>query len=390
MVYSKNPPFISRPEVWFLFPFFLAYSTLKSFKDFPFESYADAVLPLVFFISISFLIGRFLIPSIIPLRVRLIASRPNNSNSLRLVVILWLVICIVEIFLFGGLPLFKLGKSYSSFGISGIHGFANSIYLFLSINFFHQYRLKPTRSRLFSLLFLISWPFLVLSRGLLLLITAYFFSYLLYKFRFRTSIRNLIVALLTFLSVAFAFSYLFGALGQIRASDFSILKRLDFPSYSSPALAWIYTYLTSPLVNLYLTSQEYVPSYSFFPVATISSVFPNFLKGTLGFESGFDGYAAVRVASFLNASTAFRKPYIDFGVVGILAFGIFLGFLSFIVFLRSKRTGSLSELCMFNVLNSLSVFNFVIGSPAMILLLILLARHQADTNLDETSHSRPL
>lgn len=90
----------------------------------------------------------------------------------------------------------------------------------------------------------------------------------------------------------------------------------------------------------------------------------------LGFEVGFDAYIGAPIAAFLNAGTAFRSPYLDYGIIGIVSQSIFFGLLSAII--KKYNVKSKIVLPYYNGILALNIFNNNLFNPVFFLILVFL------------------
>lgn len=289
------------------------------------------------------------------------------SKYLRAMAYFLLLISVIEIVDFGGLPLLNiftgLPALHSEFGIPTLHGFANMVYFILLSYCLHNFLKGKGNGRYIIILLL--WPILLVSRGMFmiaLLVAGY--HYVASK-RFRLS-----SAILFFLVVGIANYFLFGLLGQSRAS-FDMSEALGTDRETSIYFLWFYVYLVSPLANLQNTIDTIYLESNGFPLATVLPIIPSVLKSIFGLDFTFGTYSGIMVEKFLNASTGFMAPYLDLKHLGIVVLSAFYGFISAIVKYRSLN-GSAFSICLLNTLLVLNIFNINFFSIPFLLSLILL------------------
>ena len=180
--------------------------------------------------------------------------------------------------------------------------------------------------------------------------------------------RIIIMYLIIFISIFF----LFGFIGEYRTRDFNLVSAMGLPEGTNIFTLWLYVYMVSPIANLQNTinATSIEPLYSL--KHTLDPLVPSVLKGLLTFDSSFGHSSGEVVHSFLNASTGFMAPYLDYGVNGIIALNIFYGVLAALIYSRrTYRDGGL--LTMFNVLMILNIFNINFFALTFLILLIYLA-----------------
>lgn len=353
---------------WYSFPFLFCLILLELNHDMPYYDFSkQGISVFIFFIFLPYIFS-YNIAAPLFRNVKLIKFNLASffANKINFLFKLWVIISFFEILFFGGLPILNIvtggTKTYADFGLPTLHGFANFIWWILVLNSIGNYLNIGKISK--RDIFIILWPFLVLSRGLvIILILQYFSSYIYHlkkiKFKF----------ILYFSIILVAMYFIFGYIGDLRSADFSLTDKYSGVNSSSTFL-WFYVYVTSPYVNLLNTINNISPAYSIIPYATVSGFVPSIFKSMLGFEVGFDAYIGAPIAAFLNAGTAFRSPYLDYGISGIISQSIFFGLLSALIKIYNVK--SKIVLPYYNGILALNIFNNNLFNPVFFLILVFL------------------
>lgn len=353
---------------WYSFPFLFCISLLWMYPEMPYANFSkQGIYVFFFFILFPYVISNGIFKLLFR-NVRLIKFKVASffANKINFLFKVWISISFIEIILFGGLPILNVftggTKTYADFGLPTLHGFANFIWWILVLNSIANF-LKSKQYNKRDLITFI-WPFLVLSRGLVIILILQFFSSYVFNLK-NIKIKYVLYWVIIITSLYFTFGYL----GDLRSSDFSLVDKYSGVNSSSTFL-WFYVYVTSPYVNLLNTINNIIPTYSFLPYATISGFVPTIFKSFLGFETGFDAYIGEPIAAFLNAGTAFRSPYLDYGIIGIIFQSVFFGIMSAII--KNYNVKSKIVLPYYNGILALNIFNNNLFNPVFFLLLIFL------------------
>ncbi len=232
---------------------------------------------------------------------------------------IWAVGTFVEIVYFRGVPLLWAlsqvqDKNYTDFGIPTLHGFMNALYLFSITALFLDYLVRRNNRILIGVLLLLTWPVLMLGRGILLgalcQMSAVFFIF------YRISTRRLLSMALLVLVIVLAF----GLIGDIRGTPNPFLSLVDsryqelFQRLPSGFL-WFYVYITSPLGNIIINVDRLTPTYV--PYFSITGLFPTVIRDRL-FPPVAHPDVFELVNNSLNVSTFYAGYLSDFGVAGSL------------------------------------------------------------------------
>lgn len=284
----------------------------------------------------------------------------------------WIVGTIFEIFVSGGVPLLWIasgnGKTYEDFGVSSIHGIMNAIYLFLTLSAFIRGVTERSRRSLLQYLLLLVWSVIVVSRALMAIVLLQSATFFLINSRASLQ-RKATFIILGILGFLFAF----GVLGDARADKFSILQSTGLgdidPRYSG--LVWIYTYLVSPVANLALNVSAGTAQLKTVPTTFLLPLLPSAVQQWLGFQTGFFAFSGYLAHDAFNVGTAFIQIYIDWGMVGLVAYDFVLGFVGHLAWRNFRRTGRADMLSLFIPCIVLTVFSNQFNQLPVIMLFAL-------------------
>lgn len=316
---------------------------------------------LVVFVLLSFL-TYFIAESVFKRRVKVSKSGVSRRGFYCLSVV-FLIFCSVN-FYFSGFRV-PIGEylgigyvRYNEFGVSGLQGFNNSLYLVMMMGFFYLSFYKKDKLSLFLFIIFLLYPVLIVSRQVLfsLVLQLFFVWYVLYGAKgFRFYLYALLVGVFSI--------YLFGYLGDLRvASDgndgyalmVDLLSATEFGQTLNSSFLWLYAYLVSPISNLQLNIDMATPSGNIVPY--IQNILPTPVRvavfGDLGFEGADNVYL---VNQNLNVGTAYLMPYLSYGWLG-MAFHSFMMFL-FIVFISLLKGRGLYGVFLYAVLIQIFVFS---------------------------------
>ncbi|KAA0987722.1 oligosaccharide repeat unit polymerase [Pseudomonas sp. ANT_J12] len=237
------------------------------------------------------------------------------SRFFRLLLVVWLLGTVFEIYYSAGVPLYwrlaGINKLYTEFGVPSLHGVMNACYL--QILSMATYLSSKTRSKklIFVIAVLLLWPVLMLGRGILLsgLIQIVCVSLVLTKISYK-KIATLVVVLLSVVVV-------FGYLGDMRqtSNPFSYLvsgtSAEVFDALPSGFL-WFYVYLTAGLSNFFHNIDTVSPAWSV--SYSMSNMLPSVVKASFGLDARNDLFTFVD--RNLNTSTIYAGFVSDVGAFG--------------------------------------------------------------------------
>lgn len=232
------------------------------------------------------------------------------------------------------------GLRYNEFGIPGLQGLINALYLCMMSIYFYASRVKEKVSS-FLFLILLLYPILIVSRQVLivLLIQIFIIWYLTSPMKV---VKKQLYVVLYFIVAIFTF----GIIGDLRVeSDVTYSARdllyslVDFnpvADYLPNSFLWFYIYFVSPTTNLLLNIQYIEPSWEFSQY--LSSLMPSPIRSALGLDGGFEGYDNVLLVSpNLNMSTAFLPAFMAFGWGGMIAHFLVMYIVSIFFILNRKK-----------------------------------------------------
>lgn len=350
-------PVIGHPTFVFVSLWTLALALASLQLVDAFSQHMNAAYTLCILVIGANICGAAVAMLMFPYRPQPAKDKPVYFRKIGPIFYLWAFISIVETIAARGLPIVWLltgdSRTYEDFGLPTLHGFANAIWLFLCFAQFAEVADGKRRIRDMVLLALLTcWPILVVSRALFVILILQISFYLLI-----TSRLKLIKVLPPALVIATIFFFAFGIVGDVRSPEFSIASALGFDQVDSTAIVflWAYAYIVSPLANLALGVATLQPSYSVFPENTLSQLLPSIIKGFLGFEKKFEGYATLTHDAF-NVGTAFFGVYYDWGVGGIILMAFIIGLVGHLVWRSARNSAKLPLLAAYCAFTALTIF----------------------------------
>ena len=275
------------------------------------------------------------------------------EGLLRGIFIFWLLLSLIEIVLFKGIPLISviiLGQydlDYKVFGVPTLHGLLNACYFTIIVGNFIAYLIRRNKKRLYFILILFIWPILLMSRamilwGLIEILCVYlFFNRITFK-----KILKIFFGIITFIIV-------FGLIGDSRNGELKQFTTSTFVSteYESAAeyipsgFVWVYLYATTPINNIVINVNKLNPQYGF--KYSLNGLIPSFIRDKMFSES--DKYALILDDEAFNVSSYFANYLFDFGVVGAVIFAGLLQFIT-VIFFFSAKSGKIGSLISYSVL----------------------------------------
>lgn len=248
---------------------------------------------------------------------------------------LWLVSFIYN----GGIPLLLIlsgsDYDYTGFGIPTLHVFIVTFTSFFSTYLFHVYVSTKSKKVLIYFLFLMLFPILLFSRGMLMInITSALFVYL--QAARKISLKK-IVLISTFTLLVL---YGFGVLGNIRlaprdteeySNELIVSLAKATPEFTNgitpPEFMWAYLYISSPLGNLQYNIDrqnrlELSPK-------TVLLYFNNeflfdFISKRINSVFEVKREHCLKFADFLTVGTTYANSYIYLGWAGMIIMGVFI------------------------------------------------------------------
>lgn len=247
---------------------------------------------------------------------------------------------LISIVIAGNLPILSLlgiGKQvrYTEFGIPGITGLFNALYLIVCNVVLLRLILCFNRVELIKFIILCTWPFLAVNRQLFIsLAIQSFFIYALVKnlnlFKYFRSWKLILVI--------FGIIYLFGYIGDLRFSRQGILylvsPTFDYPDYLPSGFIWIYSYLVSPINNLIANLSLINPIY--LPMGIVGGLVPSFAREYFYSAVGYIPPNWNLVVDVFNVSSMHQKFLMDFGIYISLVLYFLISYF-FSILLKSCR-----------------------------------------------------
>lgn len=260
---------------------------------------------------------------------------PNEKNNYTWIILL---VGLIEFFYAKNIPVVSIlrgSRSYGDFqGIPLVHTFLENAIIFYSACRYYCFLETQKKKYLREVVMILSIIVLMFHKGSLLFCIFALGNLTVAKilkkniFTIRTAIKIGVVMFLVL--------YLNGVLSNLRTGYgwndnhvifFAGAINSSWPKFLPMQLAWAYSYITSPLANLNLTSSVYNGSIDF--IRLIVTTVPIFIAKRLFPQYMIDGINEVVLHSnILNASTGYVESYVTAGI-----FGVFYFYLTFIVVL---------------------------------------------------------
>ncbi len=227
----------------------------------------------------------------------------------------WIVMIIFEILFEQNLPLialFGIGPyiGYADFGISGLHGFLNSISFVLITYHFLKYKASSSKIDKYVVIFFILWTILIVNRQQLvsIFLELMFLHFITTKIKFKQILKVFFIIML--------FITIFGFIGDMRSGKEHFLAiaspTFDYPEYLPSGFLWIYIYMVSPLNNTNYNIENFEPIY--IPISSTILLFPSFLRDQIESTLGIKSNPVYLVHESLNMSSFFPTLLNDFGL----------------------------------------------------------------------------
>lgn len=245
---------------------------------------------------------------------------------LRNAVILAALIFFFEVLYFRYVPFISMLQggdvSHFDFGIGGLHGLLLALLSSVSTISFLIYIATGDKRYLTPLFFAVSVGVLTVSRKLFMVAFVQCFIVLFMVKSFKGVYHYF------FFGACFVI-LLFGVIGEIRSPNvMQDLGGVDFDvEYWNAGLVWVYLYLTTPFQNICYAILNFSGGDDFMFLNTFSTLIPSFiLYDVNSYADSVDKFYYLE-SNVFNVSTAFIKPYLDLGVLGVSIFSFVVGFL---------------------------------------------------------------
>ena len=284
----------------------------------------------------------------------------------------WIVGTLIEVAISGGVPLLWIlsgsGRTYEDFGVPSIHGVMNAIYLFLTLSAFVNAMRERSKKSIIQFFLFLGWSVVVVSRALMTIVLLQSVTFFLINSKVSWQKKIGLIG-----TAGAAFLVVFGILGDARADQFSILESTGLGDIDPrlSGLVWAYTYLSSPIANLALNISVNSAQPKLIPTTFLLPLLPSAVQRWLGFETGFFGFSGYLAHDAFNVGTAFIQIFIDWGLLGVVAYDFLLGFLGHMIWRGYCRTGRADMLSLFIPCIVLTVFSNQFNQLPVILLFLL-------------------
>jgi len=278
------------------------------------------------------------------------------TRKLNLFSIIFFALVVGEFLLEGYVPIISMfqGQAISQFdfGVASLHGFLMSFGSMLFTGWFFVFHIKKDKKALFFMSLILIFFVLVVTRKMIAvsLIQAFLVAFLL-----RGNNKFILKTMVVFL----VFVIVFGWIGDIRTGRELFLSlshfKSEYPEWLPTGFAWVYIYITTPLVNLvnaFQISQDPTFDFSF-----LGGIFPSVVRGYL-FELNNDPFGNYwQISGAFNVGTGFMPLYLSFGLLGVFFFSFGVGFMfAFIKYKLNNFTWFLIYIVVFQC-SVLLIFN---------------------------------
>ncbi len=282
-----------------------------------------------------------------------------------------------------GFPLLWLltgsGNNYTDFGIPSFNGFVNALYYSSVVLNFYLYLSTNNKKYRKTLLFLVIYPILVITRALIFTMG----FELLGVYVMMRRIKAKTVALLA--AGALAIIVLFGVMGNERSGgdvseategmvrELVDSRYVDTMEKLPSGFTWVYWYFTCSVNNVVYNIDRLNPTY--LPENTIKRLLPSVVKKALfGVEEYEKRYALEMENTLVNTFTLYSNYLKDFGVPITIFLFFFVGLFFYNVYYKAHE-GHLNFFLMYPaifMICCLSVFDdFMLSLPTIFQFLIL-------------------
>ncbi|MCP8617500.1 O-antigen polymerase [Salirhabdus salicampi] len=268
-----------------------------------------------------------------------------------------IIFTIIQGIFSGGYPLawllLGIGKNYTQYGIPTFNGLLMSFIIFFGTLLYILNKEKPQLRLQLYLLVIFFIPVLVISRQVLVtLLIQIAIIKLIYskKINYKKVIPSSII-LVT----------LFGLIGNLRTGLSKFVEVADIKSESIPYLLsgfyWVYMYLTMTVANLNSlfskANMEFAYGWNM-----LNSFFPTIIVDTLYIDSFTSKLSSYLVSINFTVSGYMAKPYLDFGIIGLVVYTLVLGVLAYVVYHNFKKNINYLSLMIFVVFTQIILMSF--------------------------------
>lgn len=346
--------------------------------------YVDVSKELVLLISISLLIllfQSFILKKIYKNKRDIIINKyieNKISKSIKILFIIFFIGNIITIIIDGGLPIiwYLIGssKTYDDFGLPTFQGFLNSVYGVILICIFFLNSKFKKKNYILYISFLLAYPILIMSRGLLVMVLLEILG--LYIFSKRFNILKIFKLLLFFIS----FIWIFGVIGDLRLGE-KARKSLDLLITSDyietfekipSGFFWVYLYSTTSINNLEINIKSNKPVY--YPKNSFKSLIPSVIQQLIYKDYGERVYDAEMGNEAFNTFTIYTNYLTDFGFYGAIIIFSIIGFFFMWTYYKAKA-GNLASYFIYPVFFQgfiLSIFSdFILILPVLFQIILI-------------------
>jgi hypothetical protein len=261
-----------------------------------------------------------------------------------------------------GLPPIFTGADYTSWGISGLHGFINVLGLYVSYWYFSIFLIATDRKRLIALTIVILvflWQISVLNRAIMMLNLVGLMYIAISMKRLR---------MIHFIAAPIGMILLIGQIGDLRGMGenyiFLITNPKPWAEEMGVGFVWVVTYFTTAISNLMFNIEQGQVN-GYYPMLFLNEFLPNI------FKQEFVNVDIMLYEGNFNASTIMRPSFLAFGFFGpVITIAIIICF----NILNFSREKSFDWFIFTTFLASTSVFSCyenTIFTPWLIFMLML-------------------
>ncbi len=328
--------------IWTLLIYLFSLKLIKFY-----EPINDRTLALLGGSIVTFLIAWFLAKLFIKRRRSFLLEDISRNQIevlvkyLSLFLRIWLVGNVLTIVVQSGFPILWLFigsvKTYADYGLPTFNGLLNALFAFLIVGNFFVYKVTGIKKYRNIVLILLTFPILIMSRGLLVLVVFELLG--AYLFIKRLRIRNLFFLV----GGIFSFVYLFGLLGDLRLGETKDIvyelveeEHLENAEKVPSGFIWAYLYSTVSLNNVVYNIKRIEPNY--LPYHSTVSLFPSVVRNLVfGDKKYEDRYSLEMANASFNTFTYFANYLKDFGVELTLAIVFIFQIFISRIYLRAKN-----------------------------------------------------
>lgn len=340
----SNPVFVFN-AIWFICFFFYTFNISGTYSNDISVKAGICFIIMILTFNISFALSTISKHTVLKSNIRLIKKK-EKYEYIKIVAYTWMIFIFLEIVYCGGVPLIWLltgkGGTYATFGIPSIHGFINSLsWFFLNIAF--SYYLDSKDKRIIKLIICVNIIYFVLlaRQSIMTEIIQLVTIYLLKR---KVKIKKIILLIL-------AAVIIFGFVGNIRTDPMHVIRtaRLQFEDIPMflMGFVWVYMYMMTPIANI-ISFINQCSEFNF-GLQSLGVFLPTVLTEGLGIGNIIIDNESYLISKTYNVSTALLVPYSDFGVLGIILFVGFMGWLGGKMWRNLRMSLSELNICNYSI-----------------------------------------